>query len=52
MTKHAMESDSDNINPMEVQILVFVMFTMRIMNLTTIHQCNIRHVFFIFYPIM
>lgn len=30
--------DVDNINPTEIQALVFVMFTVRTMNLATIHQ--------------
>lgn len=35
-----MKSDLDNINPMEIQNSVFVMFTVRIMNLATIHHCD------------
>lgn len=31
-------SDLDNIMPLEIQTSVFIMFTMRIMNLATIHQ--------------
>lgn len=33
-----MPCDVDNVNPAEIQALVFVMFKRRIMNLATIHQ--------------